>query len=477
MPRERRHVLMGIPTTSTNPKTVTWLDAYMGIEMPLGSAIARSWAGRDDITIADKRERFLDEAIDGNFKFLFMLGDDVIPPRNVVASMLSRIGQPHVDAEGRMVRADMLTGVYWTKSYPTTPYLWRDLLVGAYTDWQAGEVFSVDFAGCDCLLIDIDAFLAADIERPWFSHDWDWDGEPVQEINTEDFFFYTKTRQAGLRVFCDSSIQCLHEDRQTGHQFGLLQDMRQAGGTPMGAEGDVIADIGSGTDSFSVDEGATLVRFDRREDVRPDVRCDITRIPPHHFGLYDRVMARHVLEHFDREQGHHLVRHWCRLLKPGGEIMIDVPNLAWACRVVLADEPTPDLAYALGVLWGGQKYSLDYHYNGFTARKLFATLASVPELEDIEVVEITEGVNLKATARLARPVEPLSIKAFWRRELGYAEEDRGDGEVDGDLGPERTGGDGGRVAAAATGGSGEGGPGASLNGEAEGEKQKQKSRR
>jgi len=58
-------------------------------------------------------------------------------------------------ADGRaQARASMITGVYWTKTYPPEPYLFNGLLKGTYRDWVAGEFFDIDIAGCDCLLIE-----------------------------------------------------------------------------------------------------------------------------------------------------------------------------------------------------------------------------------------------------------------------------------------------------------------------------------
>lgn len=406
-------ILLGIPTTRGAKRSVAWIDSLANLQMPLGSSLGRVWT--EDETIAEARNALCEQALAANVEYLFFLGDDVIPPANTLLTLLDKIGRAYPVEGDRQARASMLTGVYWTKTYPAEPYLWNGLLEGSYRDWTAGELFPIDLAGCDCLLIE--TALLCELPRPWFSTDWVWEpGQQPSSIATEDFYFYTKARRHGFRLFADTSIQCWHEDRATGQLFGLTRDMPQAGGVPEGgAESLLVAELGAGTDSPAWGEHCTVVRFDARPDVRPDVRCDLRAIPAEHHGRYDVAHSRHVLEHFSRAEAPALVRHWARLLKPGGELIVRVPNVATAMRRVLAWEADAGAVdhYDWAQLYGGQQYDLDYHKNGFTARKLANLLRGVPVLADVQVVEEDDGLNLKATARLARPDEPEAISAWW----------------------------------------------------------------
>lgn len=406
-------VLLGIPTTSGARRSMAWTHALATLQMPLGSSLAHTWI--EDETIAEARNAICEEALRQGVDFLFFLSDDVIPPANALLTLLDKIGRQYPVGDGRLARADMISGVYWTKTYPTEPYLWQGLLKGSYRDWTAGEFFPVDLAGCDCLLID--TRVLREVGRPWFSTEWVWEpGQRPSSIATEDFYFYTKARRHGLRLFADTAIQCLHEDRATGQLFGLSRDMPQAGGVPEGGDGRLlIAELGAGTDSPVWGSECTVTRFDARADVRPDVRCDIRAIPDQYHGLYDICHSRHVLEHFGRAEAPGLIRHWVRLLKPGGQLIVRVPDIAVAMRRLLKaeDDPTftPD-TYDWAQLYGGQQYDLDYHRNGFTARKLAGLLRSHPCLSDVQVVS-EDDVNLKGTARLARADEPEALSTWW----------------------------------------------------------------
>jgi hypothetical protein len=403
-------VVIGIPTLSTARRSVRWIDAMASIQMPLGSSMGRVWV--EDQTIAQARNALVEEALRCNADYLFMLGDDVLVPDNVILSMLDKIGREFSDQDGQLVHADMITGIYWTKTYPTEPYIWRDLLRGSYRDWKAGEFFTVDMAGCDCLMIDMKAIK--EVPSPWFSTDWSWeDGQVSSPIATEDFYFYLKMRQHGKRLFADTAIQCLHEDRTAGVLFGLQDDMPQAGGVPEHGDDELlIADLGSGTDSPFLGERARVVRFDLREEVKPDVRCDLYNIPEEQFGQYDEVRARHVLEHFPKKDAPALLAHWAKLLKPYGTMVIEVPNVGWAFEQI--QQGTEYMKYAWDQLYGGQNYGLDFHKNGFTERKLAGLMSVVPVFGNT-VVELRDNdQNLRATSQLIGKEVVETIGPGWR---------------------------------------------------------------
>lgn len=403
-------LLLGIPTLSTARRSVSWIDALAGLQMPLGSSMARYWV--QDRPIAEARNALCQAALDNDVEYLVMLGDDVLPPPNMLLMMLDKIGRSYPVGNGQTARASMITGVYWTKCFPPEPYLWQGLVSGSYRDWTAGEFFPLDLAGCDALMIE--TAMLRQMPQPWFSTDWVW--EPSQPkpspIATEDFYFFSKARKQGFRLFADTAIQCWHEDRATGVQFGLTPNMPQAGGVPEGRDGELIAELGAGFDLPTYAQGAKVVRFDADPKVGAEVRCDLRRLPESHYGQYDRAHARHVLEHFVREEAPEVVREWARLLKPGGELVIRVPNVEDAMRRILDDQPT---TYAWQQLYGAQASPWDLHYNGFTRRKLAALLSTCPLLEDVQVETEDGAMNLKATAkRSAAEDRPEDLLSMWR---------------------------------------------------------------
>jgi predicted SAM-dependent methyltransferase len=53
----------------------------------------------------------------------------------------------------------------------------------------------------------------------------------------------------------------------------------------------------------------------------------------------DEIMAYHLIEHFDFMQGQDVLREWHRVLKPGGRLHIETPDMLHTCKeFVEADE-------------------------------------------------------------------------------------------------------------------------------------------
>ncbi len=419
-------LVVGIPTLSTSRRSTLWIDGLTSIELPLGSSMGRIW--KEDLPIADARNQICEEALEVGADYIFFLSDDVVVPPNGVMKLLSHINRPY-PVDGKETVCKMVTGVYWTKGYPSDPYIWKGLLEGPFKDWKLGEFFPIDMAGCDCLLIHTDVLKA--VSRPWFSTDYVWREEQQRPstINTEDFYFYIKARREGFRLFCDTDVQCLHEDRVTGACFGLTTEHPQLGGLEVTADKDevLVAELGAGNHAPPYGTKTKVVRFDMRQEVRPDVLCDIANLPEEYFGKFDLVSANHVLEHFRRGEVVKLIRHWAKLLKVGGTLRVAVPNIEYAMRnlVQLIDHPelrqkvpAADQNYLWSMIYGDQGESGPpwEHRAGFTPRTLENLLRSHPCLADVQVIsDPAEGCqhNIIGTAKLVREDKPESLVTWW----------------------------------------------------------------
>jgi SAM-dependent methyltransferase len=69
----------------------------------------------------------------------------------------------------------------------------------------------------------------------------------------------------------------------------------------------------------------------------PDVIADIRHMEPFGPGYADEIMAIHVIEHIDRWEVVEVLRRWLAVLKPGGRLVLETPNLISACKALLAD--------------------------------------------------------------------------------------------------------------------------------------------
>ena len=74
-----------------------------------------------------------------------------------------------------------------------------------------------------------------------------------------------------------------------------------------------------------------------RRGRQPDVLCDIRDLSAFADNHADEVMAIHVIEHFYRWEVVGLIKEWVRVLKPGGQLVLECPNLLSACEALLAN--------------------------------------------------------------------------------------------------------------------------------------------
>lgn len=113
-----------------------------------------------------------------------------------------------------------------------------------------------------------------------------------------------------------------------------------------------------------------VVRYDLRVDVKPQVVGD-ARTLPFRSNSFSTVYASHVLEHFHGRESVGILREWIRVLQPGGELQVFVPNLEWVQAQIasgICDE------FVLNALYGRQEYESDVHRTGFTPYTLRETL-------------------------------------------------------------------------------------------------------
>ena len=86
-------------------------------------------------------------------------------------------------------------------------------------------------------------------------------------------------------------------------------------------------DVGPGR-NVQPHEVQPVIRLDHRLIVKPNVVGDV-RVLPFRDNVFGVVYASHVLEHFHYRETDSILREWLRVLRPGGEFQLFVPNLEW----------------------------------------------------------------------------------------------------------------------------------------------------
>lgn len=114
-----------------------------------------------------------------------------------------------------------------------------------------------------------------------------------------------------------------------------------------------------------------------RAGKKPDVLCDLHQLTPFEDNSADEIMAIHVVEHFWRWEVVDILKEWVRVLKPGGKMILECPNLVSACQAVLADVenatgPGKEGQRSMWVLYGDPAWRdpLMVHRWGYTPRSL-----------------------------------------------------------------------------------------------------------
>jgi SAM-dependent methyltransferase len=116
----------------------------------------------------------------------------------------------------------------------------------------------------------------------------------------------------------------------------------------------------------------------------PDVICDLRRLEPFDADSADEILAIHVVEHFWRWEVVAVLREWLRVLRPGGRMVVECPNLLTACEELLKDParaagPGPEGQRTMWVLYGdpGWRDPLMCHRWNYTPESLRALLEEV----------------------------------------------------------------------------------------------------
>lgn len=155
-------------------------------------------------------------------KWLFFLGDDMIPPWDGFVKLYD---------EAEKNQWDVLTGLYYWKGEPPTPLVWRDDHIGRMVpgrDFKVGDVIWVDMTGLDFTLIRTS--MLEKMEPPYFKTGPSLrtsipksSGEYVDPksivMHTEDVWFYNKVRKLEGKIGVHTGVRVAHIDVKSGMIF------------------------------------------------------------------------------------------------------------------------------------------------------------------------------------------------------------------------------------------------------------------
>ncbi|PPD13253.1 tetratricopeptide repeat protein [Methylophilus sp.] len=118
-----------------------------------------------------------------------------------------------------------------------------------------------------------------------------------------------------------------------------------------------------------------------RAGKNPDVLCDLHKLTPFEDQSVDEILSVHVIEHFWRWEVLDILKEWTRVLKPGGRMVLECPNLKSACEEFLKNPDAaafggPEGQRSMWVFYGDPRWQDPYmvHRWGYTPDSLAALM-------------------------------------------------------------------------------------------------------
>ena len=98
-------------------------------------------------------------------------------------------------------------------------------------------------------------------------------------------------------------------------------------------------------------------------DFRSDkvIQSNIVTLPDYLDDSVDEILATAVIEHLTIKDFDDAIRRWFQILKPGGFVQTECPDIMYVAKKILDDGLTDELCYEI---WGQYYRPWDAHWNG-----------------------------------------------------------------------------------------------------------------
>jgi len=117
---------------------------------------------------------------------------------------------------------------------------------------------------------------------------------------------------------------------------------------------------------------ADWVSVDIRPEIQPDIVADFTHLDEYvESNSAEAIYSCHSLEHVDREWVYPALFSWWKVLKPGGQLIIRLPNFPHHVKQWLDTDPEKQMFSGLNFMYGPGRDS-QLHLNGFSIHALRA---------------------------------------------------------------------------------------------------------
>lgn len=140
-------ILCGTPTRGT--VRIEWHTAFRGMVTPTNWSMVSLTQPMSTyipvrFQVADAQNIIVHECLKGDFEWLLLLEDDVIPPPDLLIKLNGYM------QEGKH---PVVSGLYFTKSEPSEPLIYRGRGSGSFLDFRMGDPVQADGVPTGCLLV------------------------------------------------------------------------------------------------------------------------------------------------------------------------------------------------------------------------------------------------------------------------------------------------------------------------------------
>lgn len=385
-------LMLGLPSVGEHSAFFT--NFIIGQSVPSNFGLhSRSTFGME---VGRARNILTQMAIDLEAKYLMFIDEDVIGPAWGMKKLVYLM-EIHPEWSG-------IGGLYATKSYPAEPLIYMDWFTGCHWGFRYGDLVGpIKACGMGFTILRLADMIDMPVEsyedrhpytnQPYRVKRWFNTGRmdtPMPNGNThhfwtEDMYFFKQCEALGRKFYVDTSVLCQHYDKKSGIFFtppmenGVALRPDSWNHTPR------TANLGAGGDISPYD-----VNVDLRKGAQIDFVCDVRSLPEAWTDQFDLVKSSHCLEHISHIDTEHTLQEWVRILKPGGTMVLNVPDMMWACKQIIENGGEIS-TYMQGVIWGDQgntywnqdpyggthegrflpwSFENNTHKNGFTAKSL-----------------------------------------------------------------------------------------------------------
>ena len=109
---------------------------------------------------------------------------------------------------------------------------------------------------------------------------------------------------------------------------------------------------------------------------KADITANVISLPMFADNTVDEIYSSHVIEHFHFHDGLLAMKEWHRILRPGGKLYIEAPELLGICRKFL-NEPPENHIELYYQLFGQPWFPGQTHLFGYTENQMRWSLESI----------------------------------------------------------------------------------------------------